>query len=325
MKHILIYAPGGFYLGLGNVYRMMSLATALQQGNEAKVTFIGVYEKYVTILIKNNGFKVISTLDNLLHSVIEEQDLDVLIIDKLGLKEDFVRDIKKSIKKPIVIFGNNSSANKYADLVVNAITGTDHFKNKYHEKDGVAFMEGPQYLTLRDEFILNSHSYRGKLENILLAFGGTDQANFSCQVLKELLSQKIPYNFTLIIGSGYQNNSELKEIISTHEDSSIQILKNISNVSEILLINDFLITSPGTALFEAYYLGMPAIAFFQNDSQKEVFEGFFGTYNLLDVVDVNNLMVDVYSNNKSYIENLSQLEVGFGKADIIKRIEQIIL
>jgi len=325
MNKIVIYTEGGFYLGLGNVYRMIELGKSLLiKKPDLHITFITSSENYVVELIQNNGFDVKQDMKESLPELISLQDFNVLIIDKLNIEEAFIHSIKRTKKEifKVVIFGNLTSANRMSDLVINAIIGSDFSNKNYVDKYGTMYLTGPKYLTLRDEFKNHSYIYKNECRNILLLFGGTDQANYSCKVLNDLLNAPIQYNITLVIGKGYNFFDELEKILNIARD--VQVLKDIKNVNEVMLANDFLITSPGTALFEGLYLGLPYLALYQNESQKEVFGDFLNTKSYDDINDISYCIRSIYYDYGSYQKNANNLEVGQGKNEIIKQIIKLI-
>lgn len=322
-QKIIIYAEGGFRLGLGNIYRSLSLASAIHlKDRDREILFVTSSDDYVQQIIKNKGYALIALeTQEQVFSWIENEKPELVIIDYLGISKDYVQSVReKGIK--VVIIGNDSDANLFANLVVNAIIGTD-FTNTIKVCNQTKYLEGPRYLVLRDEFVRkrNSYVYKGDLRTIGLLFGGTDQANLSCKILLELIRAKVELNVILVLGAGFKFEAMLNTIMSENECLKINVLHNISNVSEILLQMDFLITSPGTALFEAFCLGIPAIAFFQSESQEYVFGDFFMTkrYEL-----VSNLLDEVkktyYQDMDMYREKLRSLQVGQGKDEIIDNI-----
>jgi len=323
MNRIIIYAEGGFTLGLGNIYRMLELAKVLQEDQDFHISFVTSSDAYVAELIEDNGYEAITTAHDNLVQVISEQRFEILIIDKLGIEADFIQSIKDKKGNPFktVIFGNLTSANQLSDLVVNAVIGTDFSNKVYTDQFGTKYLTGSKYLTLRKEFVYKAYHYKNSLNNILLLFGGSDQANFSCKILKDLLESSNQYNFTIIIGKGYRFLTELEDIAKGKDN--IKILRDINNVKDVMLENDFLITSPGTALFEGFYLGMPCIALYQNDSQKQVFGDFYMTSSYEDIDNLETYMNDVYFNIEKYYEELDKLEIGSGKQDIINHIIEL--
>ncbi|WP_132220673.1 hypothetical protein [Albibacterium bauzanense] len=302
---------------------MIELAKSLKENRDFHIRFVTSSEAYIAELIRYNGFDVLLAEYDKLLEVISGQSFELLIIDKLGVESDFIQSIKdkKSNHFKTVIFGNCTSANQLADLVVNAVIGTD-FSNKIHtDHSGTKYLTGPKYLTLRKEFAYKAYQHKNILNNILLLFGGSDQANLSCKILEYFRGSSNPYKFTVIIGKGYRFHAELEGI--TRGNDNIKVLRDIDNVEDVMLENDFLITSPGTTLFEGFYLGIPCIALYQNDSQKEVFRNFYMTFSYEGIDNLENYMNDVYFNIEKYYEELDKLEIGSGKQDIINHISEL--
>lgn len=321
-KKILIYCEGGFKLGLGNIYRSLSLAGKMISHKDTSVSFVTSSDDYIREIIWQKGFGSVycNNQSEVFDRIVREKP-DVLVIDFLGIPYSLVKKVKDAGVK-VVIIGNDSDANREADLVVNAIIGTNFENSVRVDKYGTKYLEGPKYLVLRDEFTSrrNQYSYKGELNTITLLFGGTDQANLSCRILRTLVSSGKTYLVTLILGAGYKYMDDLECILSENKNLKVRILNNISNVAETLLDSDFMLTSAGTALFEAFCLGIPSIAFFQNESQQNVFGNFFMTRRYLDSLDIIGLMNEVYGNIDFYREKLADLEVGTGEYEIIDNI-----
>lgn len=325
MNKVLIYADGGLKLGLGNIYRMLELARSLvRDAQDINVTFVTSSDKYVVDLIQDNGFKVEHSLDEDIKSLINQLKFKVLIIDKLNIEKDFVRTIQnnKSKKFRTVIFGNLSDANELADLVINAIIGTNFSNRNYVDEFNTHYLTGPRYLALRDEFKPRIYEYRNSLKKILLLFGGSDQANLSIKILKKLIEANDDYQITVVIGRGYVFLSELE--VWVKNKNNITILRDITNVKEVMLDNDFLFTSPGTAMFEGFFLGLPLLALFQNESQKEVFRDFFMTKSYDEIENVESRMKNIYWDIENYYKELDKLEIAQGKKDIVNHIIKLI-
>ncbi|CAM3818674.1 hypothetical protein HPC41_05585 [Sphingobacterium sp. arapr2] len=320
--NIGIYVEGGHYLGLGNVYRMISLAKSLMKEPHIQVYFITTSEDAIAELIRNHGFDhVITQVDlNAVHACLSSLNLATLIVDVLNVDVNFIREVKAEYSFQVVLFGNNNEANEISDLVINAIISTKQFRNEnYIDKNNTHYLKGPKYLTLRDEFEFQGYHHSNTMKNVLLLFGGSDQANLSFKILNDLLAddQVKHLNFTIVIGAAYLNEPSLQRFSSM---DNVKILKNITHVNEVMLSSDFLFTSAGTAFFEGLYLGVPSVAFFQNNAQKEVFGDFFNTYEYEQVPSIVELMKEVYGNYARFCKGVSDLEVGRGKKEIIETI-----
>ncbi|MGE8422225.1 MAG: glycosyltransferase [Sphingobacterium siyangense] len=322
MMNIGIYVEGGHYLGLGNVYRMISLAKSLMKESYIQVYFITTSDESICELIQHHGFAhVIKEADlNGVSNALQPLNLAVLIVDVLNIDILFIKTIKARYPVQVVLFGNNNEANHVSDLVINAIISTVQFRNEnYIDRYHTHYLKGPKYLTLRDEFEFQGYQYSNAIKNILLLFGGSDQANLSFKILNDLLADdRVKHlKFTVVTGAAYSNEASLERFSSME---NVRILKNITNVNEVMLSSDFLFTSAGTSFFEGLYLGIPSVAFFQNDAQKDVFGNFFNTFDYEEVSSVVELMLAVYGNYECFCKGIADLEVGIGKKEIVETI-----
>jgi len=323
-KKIVIITDGGLTMGLGHVYRTLSLAKELSKFS--KIKFLTQSGDVVVSKIKNNGYTVskVDSIDKLKRQLGLNKP-NIIVIDKLEVNEQFAKYIKTNLNARLIIFGNISSANKYADVVINAIIGTDYKNKSFIDKNtGTLYLEGPKYLVLRNEFYehKNSYKFRNNLQKILLIFGGSDQANLTLKVLDRLLSMNHDFKINIVLGSAFKFNKELDKILKKHRSkkNSVDICRDVNNVSELMLKTDLVITSAGTAMFESFCVGAPTIAFYQNASQKNIFNGFIMTYDWDRIRKFKNFIFTIY---KDYYKNkgkINSLDVGGGKDEIVNSV-----
>jgi spore coat polysaccharide biosynthesis predicted glycosyltransferase SpsG len=271
-KEIVVYAEGGMNLGLGNIYRSLSLIKAIIEKVDVIPIFLTTSDNIVCDLIESENiifFRFNSRKDVLIY--IKSINPVLTIIDILNISCSFVEEIKKNTTSKICIFGNDNESNKYSDLVVNAIIGTQCENKREIDQYGTIWLKGPKYIVLRDEFLQlpNTYMYKNNLSNVLLLFGGSDQANYSCRLLKLLLQEERNIKITLITGPSYLYIADLEKIIGYNR---VRHIRTTTQVSKYLMETDFFITSPGTSFFEALYIGIPSISIFQNESQKRYLE-----------------------------------------------------
>lgn len=151
---IAIITDGSVEMGMGHVYRTLSLANELRKFNVNEIIFFTKSDEDVIKKIEENGFKVIKCSDNndILKNI-KNIKPDVVIIDDLGIEEDFAKNIRELCKKLIFFDNPNPSSNKYADIVVNAIVGSELKNRKYFDEENkTLYFYGPKYLILRNEF-----------------------------------------------------------------------------------------------------------------------------------------------------------------------------
>lgn len=322
---INIFTEGGLKLGLGHIYRTLSLANQLKK--YANIKFLTTSGAIEINKIRENNFEFFRGEN--ITEIKNQLDLNkpqIVIIDKLEVEESFCRDIKQSFNPRVVIFGNTSSANKFADIVINAAIGTNYRNKSFIDKNtNTLYFEGPKYLVLRDEFYehKNSYEFKNDLKRILLIFGGSDQANLTSRVLNKLLSMDYDFKIDVVLGVKFGFHFELNQVLDKHErkEEKVNIYKDVNNISELILNSDLIITSPGTTMFESFCIGAPTIAFYQNPYQKNVmFKNFPMAFDFNEIYNFEGFIFGFYNKYYENKKKIDALEVGMGKDEIIKSI-----
>lgn len=319
MKHLLIYTEGGLNLGLGNFYRCLSLSRAVAKDWDGEISFISSSPESVCDLVRAAGLGIVRTeKDNVADEIVRIRP-DLLLIDVLGIGSSFTGAIRRA-GIPVAIVGNDSSANHDASLVVNAIIGTGLQNRAFTDEYGTLNLWGPEYLVLREEFeaLRDTYRHRGGIRNIVMLFGGSDQSDFASKALRKLEGRG--YGISVIVGKAYPYIDRLRGIAA----DGTRIYCNISNVSEIYRKADFLLTSPGTALFEGLCLGIPAISFYQNESQVEVFGDFFTCRHFDEEEDLEALMRETYAGYEDFERERRHYNVGGGRDRIVSEIIKLL-
>ncbi len=325
---VAIIVRGGLEIGMGHVSRCLTIAEEMR--DRAEIIFFSNRDDIVVNYIKNRSFFTQRYSDN--SEIITHLKLihpETVIIDKLDVEEDFARALKKDLNPKLVIFSNLTVANKFADIVVNAVMG--QIKNyqienlKYLDKNtNTLYFWGPRYLTLRKEFF--EWKKRGKrfsdnIERILLIFGGSDPSNLSTLALNELLKSNYKYKIDIILGAKFANLDEMNRIIDLYPENKmyLNVYRNVSNLSELMYKANLVICSPGASLFEALCVGTPIIAVNQNSLQKSWFEGFIPTLDKNQISKIRDIII-----SSSYInpdsELVKKMEIGEGKEELVKTI-----
>ncbi|RXI73140.1 PseG/SpsG family protein [Clostridium tetani] len=317
---IFLYAEGSFKLGLGNIYRTIALGKEILKKCFTEVYFITSSDIYIQDIIRKASMPIIVFKDyNQFFDIVKANNPDVLIIDQTNISVELAKHIRTYVKK-LVHIGNVSKANEFADVVINAIIGTN-YKNKVRvDEFNTKYLEGPKYLSLRDEFYdkEGSYKYTGELNKILLSFGGTDQANLTTKVLRNLNRLSTRKKIYIIKGAGFKFDNELFKEIQKNKKHIVKVFKNVSNMSEIMLKSDLIFTSPGTTLYEACSLKIPAIAFCQTKEQKNMHKDYKFVFDFYEVNNFEKVMIDLYESYDSYLQYINKFHFGEGKKEIVK-------
>jgi len=256
---LVIRADGGLKNGMGHIYRTLTLAEELK--NDFDITFLVRGDEIVLNKVKSYGFDCL-IISNDEIKLIDEINPDVIVFDKFEVEEVIVRKIREKTNSKIVLFDNESNANKYADVVINAILGV---KDKDRRENGTRYYCGLRYLILRREF----HEYWKKekiinkdINRVLLTFGGSDPSNLTSKTLDAI--SDYDFDITVILGPHFIYFDELKA------KENVKILRDVRNVAELMYESDLIVTSLGLTTFEAFCTGTPAIVICQNDLQRKL-------------------------------------------------------
>ena len=156
---IVFITNGGLKMGMGHVYRSLALAEEIR--NIAEIYFLTKSTDIVISKISSYGYTV-SKLKNNKEIIFKIKEIkpDVVVIDKLNVELNFTKVLKEKLNiKKLILFDNLSQANIYADVVVNAIIGSNFENRKYIDKiTNTLYFYGPRYLILRKVF----YKYKNK-------------------------------------------------------------------------------------------------------------------------------------------------------------------
>ncbi len=252
-KKIILRADGEEELGMGHIYRCLSLAYHLT-GNE--VLFVTKRGFNLGIeKLKDSYFptKIIDKDEDLLN-VVDEFGPDIVVNDILNTEKEYMEALKKKVPR-VINFEDRGRGSKYADCVINAL-----FADKYNEN----VYNGFEYFFIRDEFLTAvPKPFSEKVKNIVVLFGGSDPSDLTRKIygIFQKISEKHPdINFHIITGFGYRYKNEVK----TDEGHHIYMHNDVKRVSKYLAQADLAVTAQGRTMYELACMGVPSVALAQN-------------------------------------------------------------
>jgi CMP-N-acetylneuraminic acid synthetase/UDP-N-acetylglucosamine:LPS N-acetylglucosamine transferase len=255
-KRIAIVVNAYDEIGTGHVYRCLSIASKLVFHD---VLFLLDEQYQLGIDIVNNyhyPFKLYDGDDDLLE-VLRKYSPQIVINDILDTTEEYV-SLLKDEGYFVVNFEDLGAGTEVADVVFDALYE--------HELGQENIFTGHKYYILKDEFYFQPQKIITKVvSNILVTFGGTDPNNFTEKVIDAILATSYEGRINVILGLGYDG---LERLIEKYESNqSIQIYKNVSNISEFMFKADMIFTSAGRTMYEVCSLGVPTICLCQNERE----------------------------------------------------------
>ncbi len=255
-KRIAIVVNAFDEIGTGHVYRCLSIASKLvfhevlfliDEDHQLGIDIVGNY---------NYPYKLYDGMDDLVESL-RMYSPQVVINDILDTSREYV-SILKNEGYFVVNFEDLGTGTEVADVVFDALYE--------HEVGEDKIFTGHKYYILKDEFYFQPQKIiTHTVNNVLITFGGTDPNNFTEKVIDSILSTNYEGRINVILGLGYQG---LEDLISKYESNqSIQIYRNVSNISEFMFKADLIFTSAGRTMYEICSLGVPTICLCQNERE----------------------------------------------------------
>lgn len=255
-KNIIIRVEGYSDIGLGHVYRGLTLAYGLIHHN---IRFVTSEHSNLAINKLEESFFPYTILsdEKELFNIINEYEADIIINDMLNTSYEYISMLKNTGIK-VVSFEDLGEGTKYCDIVINDLYAPQG------EFEGNQYYWGSDYYLLRDEFLMSKPSiFKEKVTSILIIFGGVDPSNLTEKVLNSLkyVEKNEEIKFTFVVGPGYSNMKKLK---SMRLPENVQVVFDVKVMSDLMIQSDIAISSQGRTMLELAAMGVPTILLAQN-------------------------------------------------------------
>lgn len=262
-KKILIRADGEEDLGMGHIYRGLSLAYSFMGHDILFVTKRRCALGAARLAESNFNVAYIEDDDDVFE-VIMNFHPHIVINDILDTSKEYVIRLKRKVPR-VVNFEDKGEGAAYADATINAL---------YESPKNTNIYSGFKYFFIRDEFMTATPKhFSNQVKNIVVLFGGTDPNNFTQRIYRIFkdISESFPdIDFHIVTGFGYR----YKNMISDDPEKRIYIHNDVKRVSIFLSKADLAITSQGRTIFETACMRVPTIVLAQNTREMEhVFAG----------------------------------------------------
>ena len=295
--NVVFRVDASLQIGSGHLMRCLTFAERLHKSEDANITFITRdLEGNLIDLIKLQGYSVFV----LPRSADERKDLcgyeawltvdketdaaetetvlrempwiDFLIIDSYAIDAVWERKIRPHVRKIVVI---DDLANRVHDCDI--LLDQNFYLDKDTRYNGLVpescrcFL-GPQYLLLRQEFYDIRKRLRkrtGKIERILVFYGGVDLTNETEKAISAILKSGIVAHVDVIVGQGNPHKKKIRVLCNQHENMIYHC--QVSNIGDYMNASDISLGGGGTATWERCFLGLPTIVTSVADNQTASF------------------------------------------------------
>lgn len=257
-KRIILRTDGEEKLGMGHIYRCLSIAYHLT-GHE--ILFVTNKNAVLGVEKIKSSFFPIRQIENEndMYQVVKEFQPDIVVNDILNTSKSYMLELRKNVDR-IVNFEDMGDGADFADCVINAVYEDDKKPNHY---------TGFEYFFIRDEFFeVVPKKFSNEVKNIVVLFGGSDPSNLTgkiYEIFQEISEMYPQIEFHIITGFGYRYKNEIED----DQEHHIFIHNDVKLVSRYLQRADLAITSQGRTIYELAYMGVPTIVLAQNKRETE--------------------------------------------------------
>ena len=259
-ERVAIYVNGNNTRGVGHIYRAMEMADEFYSKPDVyydvNQTDPAVFGKTTHNLIGVDGIAD-------LFERCRGKGYTVFINDILTTSIDYMIGLRSvAPEAKIVNFEDDGEGVYKADLVINAL---------YHEDDLPQVHSGERYYIASKAFMFyRPIDIKERVERVFLSFGGADPQNYTDRLLRIIASDEgyRKYRFTVVVGRAKLN---VERLLEYNSEPNIEVLHDVSNMSELMSACDVAVTSRGRTGYELAILGIPSIAMAQNREEKHGF------------------------------------------------------
>lgn len=255
-KSVIIRTDAGRQLGMGHVYRSLSLAHELAEHDELIVTSRD--QPLGGAFFDRHPFPHTTvSSDEEFIELVRSRRPDLVVLDVLDTDESFITGLAAaSPESKIVSFEDHGSGAPLVDVLVCDI----------YENPAVALerqMVGVVNALLAPSFESVPRRARAaaEVDEILVLFGGTDPSGLAVKALDALEAVAFAGHVTVVRGLG----AEPLDVSGLQLD--ITVKTDVTNMARLMSEADLALSSAGRTLAELSSLGVPTICMAQNSKE----------------------------------------------------------
>jgi len=258
------------------------------------------------------------------EKIIREEKIDVLIIDKYDLKQNYCKKIKKCVK--VVVLSDLFNLDFPADLVINGFIG---FKNGVQEnKYGVQCLVGPKFQILNNDF--RKKKRIKKNYDLLVTVGGFDEKNIIGKFLKVVSDFPKPIKTKVILGPATIKTKKINKLEKICKNNAI-IKSQTSNMFSEINSSKFGLCSGGITTYEFASMKVPFAIICQvkhqmltaKEWEKRNIAINLGLVNKKSETKIEELLDKIVNNEYSFVKS-EKIVDGFGAIRVSRVIRKML-
>ena len=293
---LYIRADGNAQIGMGHVMRCLSIAEAAAAlGMEYKSVFL-VADEGCCSMIEDRGFQAIvlhtdykKMMDELSQlAQLLNKEWDILLVDSYQADTEYFEAVSEFA---LTICLEDMGVPYPVDLLINYNLYAPKLREKYHMYGKMLHtLLGVQYMPLRAVFQKNNTYYvRDKVTDVMITTGGSDPYFAAGAFIDAFLAaerelcdcdDRDPITWHIVSGPFNAFAKILKETYKEYDN--VVIHEGLKDLKSLMKQCDIVLTATGSTVYEVSVLGVPMIAFYFAENQRQ------GAEELAELTDIVN-------------------------------------
>ena len=324
-KHIICNVIANTKVGMGHIYRTISIANELS--DDYNIVFTCKKDCYALvdkIVDSKYIIEIAVPLD-----LVSKYNPILVINDILNTEKKYIEGLRNLNIKTISFedFGTGSA--------ITNMTINDLYDEPLSSHDNIYW--GHDYYFLREEFDnAKKRKFKDKINTVLILFGGTDPTNLTYTTLLSItdICKENNIEIQVLVGPGYTNSKQLIQLISTINYEKLFFTNSTNVVSKIMEQVDFAISSNGRTVYELAHMNIPAIIIPVNERESthhfSTKQNGFINIGIPDEnieITIKNKFLEIISNKKLRHQlylNTSYFDFSNNRKKIVQKIRDLI-
>jgi UDP-2,4-diacetamido-2,4,6-trideoxy-beta-L-altropyranose hydrolase len=206
-----------------------------------------------------------------LTQVTRELSAPLVVLDGYHFGEGYQREVKRAVKRLVVIDDLAQAGHYWAEWVLNPNLGAETLR--YSCEPYTRLLLGPKYVLLRREF----EAWQGRqrtipevARHVLVTLGGSDPPNATLKViqaLSRLWRDSTPLETAVVVGADNRHRHELERAVE-RSGKGCRLLHDVRDMARWMAWADLAVCAGGTTCWELAFMGVPGVMMVLADNQS---------------------------------------------------------
>jgi len=267
-------------IGTGHAMRCLALAQAWQDTGGRAVFAMAQATAAVEERLQREGMAVArlkaepGSADDVQETVALARGKQVswVVADGYCFRADFQSALKNADLKLLFIDDDGRAGRYSADVVLNQNANAS--ENSYSNREPYTrLLLGSRYVLLRREFE-RWREWKREIpvlgRKILITMGGSDPDNLTSRAIEAVMEARIEGAEAVAVVGGSNPHLELLDRLVAQCGASIRLLKEPSNMPDLLAWADLALIAAGGTLWELLFMGCSVLSYARNRVQAQI-------------------------------------------------------